>query len=329
MDIYIWKNSIINLLTTNSIVSLIHKNVYFLTTFIGFILLISGMLIPFYARLKKPCRFRVLKKVFSCFLVLFDRFICTTPLKSIREAIKQNLALFPINYKKYGYLIADAIIIGIFAIGLIISLICLRIGQLWYCKVLILIISMFIPYYLVFLGFEIHKYKLNKNIPQLIDEFRSAFIKCKKIRPAFRECSMYVDKSLGALLVEAADSSAMTEKLYSIREGFNNSWFNIFVTYVLEYRDNGGELLEQLYKLARTMGRSMGIEKKRNKRLIVYETFVVLLAMLSIPAVIWINTTITGSNMSEVTIPELNTTISRIIVSSITSLVVMRVLRAV
>lgn len=327
MGIRVWGNSVMYKFVTDFARLYEENRICFTVAFIGFLLFIYGVAIPSIKRFRKPNPLNSLKQAILRLCFLSEKLVYSTPLYGVREAILKNLALLPIMNEQNVLLIADTLLIGIGIAGATIFWFCASIGQLWYSKTLMFIISMFVPYYILMLCFEIRRYKLNKNIPQMIDEFRSAFIKCNKIRPALRECGMHIDRALGRLLIDVADSSIMAEKLKKVQNSFNNVWFNIFATSVMQYKDSGGELVEQLYKLSCTMGRSMGIEKKRNRRLIMYEVFIILIAVISIPTVIWINNAVACSSIFEVDIPEINTTISKIIMSSIASLVVIRVLR--
>jgi len=161
----------------------------------------------------------------------------------------------------------------------------------------------------------------------MIDEFRSAFIKHKKVKPALKECSLYIDKSLGRIISRAADSTFIEASLTNLRDKFNNVWFNIFVVLILNFKENGGELVDQLYKLNKTMTRYTNVEKKKNKRLIWYELFAVASSVVSIPAIFWLNSMVLGSDSSMVIDAQSNIIISQIIGFSILSLVIIRILR--
>ena len=214
---------------------------------------------------------------------------------AMKKEIKINLQLFLVKDDVIE-LISDGLALGIIVVGLAIYCFLNYVGQFWYVKVLVFAISIFIPYYILLFLFELKKYYLNRQIPHMIDEFRSAFINNGRIRSAFIECSKYIDKGLGKMLVAAADSPNMVVKLKKIQDKLNNMWFNLFLISIVEYKDKGGGIRGQLYKISRTIGRSIGIEKK-NKRLILYEGFVVSAAVLSIPTIMWVNSTITGNTL--------------------------------
>ncbi len=95
----------------------------------------------------------------------------------------------------------------------------------------------------------------------------------------------------------------------------------------MNYKSNGGEIIDQLYKLNKTMTRSNNVEKKKNKRLIWYEVFAVAAALVSIPAVFYINSAILGGNTGVIIDGKSNIIISRIIAYSMLSLIIVRILR--
>ena len=86
-------------------------------------------------------------------------------------------------------------------------------------------------------------------------------------------------------------------------------------------------MIDQLYKLNKTMTRYSNMEKKKNKRLIWYEMFAVASSVFSIPAIFWLNSMVLGSDSSMVIDAQSNIIISQIIGFSILSLVIIRILR--
>jgi hypothetical protein len=172
-----------------------------------------------------------------------------------------------------------------------------------------------------------YRYYIGKAIPKLIDEFRSSFIGHKKIRPALKECSLYIDKGLGGIVARAADSTFIEKSLDTMKQRLDNVWFNIFVILLLNFKENGGELIDQLYRLNRTMTRYNNVEKKKNKRLIWYEVFAVCASVFSIPAIFLVNSLILGSDQGTLIDAKTNIIISQVIGFSVLSLVIIRILR--
>lgn len=307
------------------------KSAYMGTALIGVVLLLVGYTIkPYPYKVKNRLMVKMLwvKGKAERIAAYTSKIFSKIPIvNAMKKEIKINLQLFLVKDDVIE-LISDGLALGIIVVGLAIYCFLNYVGQFWYVKVLVFAISIFIPYYILLFLFELKKYYLNRQIPHMIDEFRSAFINNGRIRSAFIECSKYIDKGLGKMLVAAADSPNMVVKLKKIQDKLNNMWFNLFLISIVEYKDKGGELAGQLYKISRTIGRSIGIEKKKNKRLILYEGFVVSAAVLSIPTIMWVNSTITG-NTPPASVADVasNITISRILISSLISLVIIHVLR--
>jgi hypothetical protein len=184
-----------------------------------------------------------------------------------------------------------------------------------------------LPYYLATLFLDIYRYHIGRCIPKLIDEFRSSFIRHNKISPALKECSLYIDKGLGGIIARAADSTFIEQSLDTLKQKFDNVWFNIFVVLLLNFKENGGELIDQLYRLNRTMTRYNNVEKKKNRRLIWYEVFAVCASVFSIPAIFLVNSLILGSDQGLLIDAKTNIIISQVIGFSVLSLVIIRILR--
>ncbi len=199
-------------------------------------------------------------------------------------------------------------------------------GILWYVKLLLVTMSFFLPWHTLFLILDIYSYRIECQIPRLIDEFRSAFVKYGKIRPALLESCAYVDKSLGRIIYRASDDLYMEKSLQKLKTGFNNVWFNIFIILLSNYKQNGGELIEQLYKLNRTMTRYVNVERKRAKRLIWYEVFAVAVSAFSIPSIAWLNAKI-AVEADVAGDPRINFIMARLIIFSMFSLFTVRILR--
>jgi len=93
----------------------------------------------------------------------------------------------------------------------------------------------------------------------------------------------------------------------------------------VNYRENGGELIAQLYKLNRSITRYNNIEKKKNKRLIWYEVFVIFASIFSLPAILLINKMILGINVG--LYYDATAAFTKVVIYSLLALVIVRVLR--
>jgi hypothetical protein len=138
---------------------------------------------------------------------------------------------------------------------------------------------------------------------------------------------LYIDKGLGRIISRAADSTFIEKSLHTLKNKFNNVWFNIFVVLLLNFKENGGELIDQLYRLNRTMTHYNNVEKKKNRRLIWYEVFAICASVFSIPAVFLLNSLVLGSNQGMPVDAQTNIMVSQVIGFSLLSLVIIRVLR--
>lgn len=197
--------------------------------------------------------------------------------------------------------------------------------DIWYTKLITLALCIMVPYYMFTLVIDYMKYNLRLKIPILIDNFRSSFITHNRIKPALQECSANIDKRLGNIMLKVSDSSDLNKSLCAVRDRINDSWFNIFVVLLINYRENGGELINQLYKLNKTITRYNNIEKKKNKRLIWYEIFTLGASIFSIPTIIFVNRIILGANIGL----HFNSAASygKIMIYSLSALLVVRILR--
>lgn len=202
-----------------------------------------------------------------------------------------------------------------------------NIGDIWYTRVLVLLISIFLPYYLFTLIIDLMRDRVNRQVPRLIDEFRGAFLKHERIKPALLECAKHTGGSLGKVVERAVLSTDVIKSLQELKANINNVWFGIFTQLLINYKTNGGELVDQLYRLNKTMVLYNNLEKKKSKRLLWYEIFAISVAFISIPMIFWFNTKILGSEGFVPSDMKANLIVSRIIGLSIFSLVVIRVLR--
>jgi hypothetical protein len=259
---------------------------------------------------------------------LLDRVTSLFPLGYIKNAIRGNLTLCFSTDVQIRALTSMACLALILA-SLVLLILMKDIGQLWYVKALLTGMCIILPYYVLALFFELYRYRLNRQVPRMIDEFRSAFVRHGKVKPALKECSLYIDKSLGKFLSKTADSPFIEEGLETLRNRLNNIWINMFVILLINYKENGGELIDQLYKLNKTMTRYGTIDKKKNRRLIWYEMFAVSAAVLSIPSILWMNSILLGRDAVVLIDAQANMIIGRVIGFSLLSLLVIRILRRV
>lgn len=247
------------------------------------------------------------------------------PLKKIRERIEKGFDVTLLEEKKRKS-ISSLITLMLAITGLSLSVFLFSRGQLWYARLMLSGMGLILPFYSATLLLDLYRYKITRQIPMLIDEFRGAFIRHNKIRPALKECSRYIDRGLGRIILRASDSVFLEDSLNTLKQQFDNVWFNIFTVLILNFKENGGELTDQLYRLNRTMTRYNAIERKKSRRLIWYEVFAVSAAFLSIPAIFWMNEIILGKG-SIIVDARTNMMISQVMVFSALSLVAVRVLR--
>lgn len=257
---------------------------------------------------------------------ILDRITSFYPLRWMKEDIKSSLSITLLEGNTI-MLISSVITLFISIVSVLLVFLLWGIGQLWYVKILLTGMSIILPYYVATLFLDMYRYHISRTVPKLIDEFRSSFIRHKKIRPALKECSHYIDKGLGGIIARAADSTFIEKSLETLKQRFDNVWFNIFVVLLLNFKESGGELIDQLYRLNRTMTRYNNVEKKKNSRLIWYEVFAVCASVFSIPAIFLVNSIILGSDQGILIDAKTNIIISQVIGFSVLSLVIIRILR--
>lgn len=297
---------------------------YLAAILIGLLLVLAGMYISIYSKSgfadgRKLNRLNKIRYISG-----LERALNKTPLRLISERIDKAIAYFMLEEQFHRKTVVTfSVLLPLLGILLYLSL--NTVLTLWYTKLVTFMLCMVVPYYILTLIIDYMKYKLRLKIPQLIDNFRSSFMTHYRIKPALSECSKSLDKSLGRIISRASDSSDINESLCRMRERINDTWFNIFILLLVNYRENGGELIAQLYKLNRTITRYNNLEKKKNKRLIWYEIFAVGVSIFSLPVIILINKMILGVS------PGLyyNTTavFSKIVIYSLAALIIVRVLR--
>lgn len=298
---------------------------YIVVAMVGLVLILAGIRINSLRLSSLGTKPGGVKKTLDRAEKLIDGLTSAQPLKFIKLRMLQNATIFTFEDRTAADIAGIlAIFVPLISIALAVTL--YRTGQLWYSRLLLTVMGVILPYYLTTLLLDLYKYKMTRQIPRLVDEFRSAFIRHNKIRPAFKECSRYIDRSLGRIISRVADNVFIDENLEALKLQFNDVWFNIFTTLVANFKENGGELTDQLYRLNRTMTRYNSVERKKHKRLIWYEVFSVCTAVFSIPAIFWMNSLIIGDS-SIIIDAQTNMMVSKVIVFSLLSLVIVRILR--
>lgn len=246
-------------------------------------------------------------------------------LKKIKNSVKKSISYnimedYRLNIR------ANIITIVLVVVSILLIVFMWGIGQLWYVKLLLVALSIFFPFYILTFILDIIKGNIQKQVPLLIDEFTSAFVSTPKVKDAMLVTSKKIDKKLGNILGNIADSPYIEDGLALLKERLDNTWLNIFVTIIINHKTSGGDLVEQLYRLKSTVARYNKIQKKKDKRLVVYEIFAVLAAIFSVPLVFYVNTALLGTEITLVD-AQSNVMISNIILSSMFALVVIRMLR--
>ncbi len=272
--------------------SLIKNRLYLCFILVGLALLAWGLYISIY----KNSHFKSSHKItVDKYLSVLETFIRKTPLVFLSKKLEKAIGYFMLQESFQRKLVA-AVTLVIPATGVSIYFLLADVLSLWYTKAATLALCLMVPYYIFTLVIDYIKYRLRLKIPVLIDSFRSCFVTSNRIKPALLECSKNIDRSLGRIISRASDSSDLNTNLCKMRDQINDTWFSIFVLLLLNYRENGGELIAQLYKLNRTITRYNNIEKKKNKRLIWYEVFTVGASIFSLPVILMLNKVILGSD---------------------------------
>ncbi len=200
----------------------------------------------------------------------------------------------------------------------------------WYIKFLLVVVSFYIPFLSLFFILDRKRDHINKSIPTIIDEFRSCFIEHKRVIPAIKKTHHMVNNNISKLLFDSVQMPDMDSALLEIREKINNVWFNIFIALIVNYKENGGELTKQLYKLNNTLTREINVQKKKNKRLLFYEIFTLLTPILAVPMIDYMNIIIFG-NFEEINIDNIknNYLTAGLFISSLLGAIILRLLRKV
>ncbi len=303
-----------------------YSNIYYVVAVLtGLVIILIGIVLTPYSLLRhskqKENTSNCLRKLQKLLVILTSFF----PLKKIKERIEKGFEMTLLEEGKRKS-ISSLVTLLLALTGVLLSCFLFSRGQLWYARIMLSGMGLVLPFYTATLLLDLYRYRITRHIPILIDEFRGALIRHNKIRPALKECSRYIDRGLGRIILRASDSVFLEDSLNTIKQQFDNVWFNIFTVLILNFKENGGELTDQLYRLNRTMTRYNSIERKKSKRLIWYEVFAVAAAFLSIPAIFWMNEIILGKG-SLVVDARTNMMISQVMAFSALSLVVVRVLR--
>jgi Flp pilus assembly protein TadB len=295
---------------------------------LGLILAIAGFSISSYRSNVLYAQIKSRKKISTEKVIRVMEVITELPIiRSVKKRIKESLEInmleeYQLNLRANIFSLA-VILISAFTLTILWG-----VGQLWYVKILLLIMSGFFPFYILTLALDVIRNNIQKQIPNLIDEFTSSFVTKPRVRDALLATSERLDKRFGKIIKSIADSPYIEDGLEELRNRMNNTWLNIFVTLIKNHKTAGGDLIEQLYHLKATISRYNKIEKKKNKRLIGYEIFAVVAAVFSVPIVLWINTAILGSDITLID-TQANIIISRIILYSLVSLIVVRMVRRI
>lgn len=311
-----------NFLQLEAIIS--NNKIYLSMVLIGALLILLGIYISIYQKVisKNRKRLTLLNRI--KYLEYIELITNRFPLKLLSNKLNDTISYFMLDDIVQKCIVA-IITLLLPAVGILLYLVLSISLNLWYTKIITLCLCVMLPYYIFTLVVDYMKYMLRLKIPILIDSFRGSFMMHYRIKPALQECGLNTNKLLGRIMRRVSDSSDLNESLHLIRDRVNDTWFNIFVLLILNYRENGGELIAQLYKLSRSITRYNNIEKKKNKRLIWYEVFAVLVSVFSLPAIILINKMILGIDPGAYY--DATAAFTKVVVFSITALIIIRVLR--
>lgn len=305
---------------------LIKYRLYIVLILLGLMLIFTGMYISVYKK-SVMINYKKLKSIRTGKLINVLRILISRlPLKTLYSKLDKSLSCFMFKETVQQKMVIILTFL-LPVLGLLMYIPLNSIMNLWYTKAATFLLCMMVPYYIFTLAADYMKYSLRLKIPVLIDSFRSSFMLHYRIKPALLDCSKNLDKSMGRIISRASDCSDLNESLIRIRDRINDTWFNIFVLLLVNYRENGGELMAQLYKLNRTITRYNNIEKKKNKRLIWYEVFTVAVSILSLPAVLIINKLILGVNAGG--FYDATASFAKLAVFSLGALLIVRILRRI
>ncbi len=313
----------ISSLETGPALYIFSNRIYFSLIILGLIFTIWGTYFSVYKNkvLSNVKRLKAIKKLKS--EGKLETIISKLPLRIISNKLENSLSFFLLQNAVQTKLAAILSLV-LPGIGIIMYISLNSILTIWYTKLAAFVLCLMVPYYVFTLVIDYMKYSLRLEIPKLIDNFRCSFMLYYRIQPALLDCGKSMHSSLGKIILRASDCSDLNGSLDKMRERINDTWFNIFIIMLINYRENGGELIAQLYKLNRTITRYNNIEKKKNKRLIWYEIFTVGTSIFSIPAILLINRMILGPDAGYYSSAS---AFAKIAVFSLTALLIVRVLR--
>ncbi|QNU68685.1 type II secretion system protein F [Ruminiclostridium herbifermentans] len=304
--------------------AILSNKLYLSMVLVGAFLILLGLYVSIYkksfSKNKKQLRLANIHRYIKYIEFITNRF----PLKVLSNKLSESISYFMLETVMQRGIVALLSIVLPFS-GVLLYLLISGGLNLWYTRFFALSLCIMLPYYIFTLVVDYMKYNIRLKIPLLIDSFRSSFMMNYRIRPALQECGKRTNKALGRIILRASDSSDLNESLCTIRDKVNDTWFNIFVLLILNYRKNGGELIAQLYKLSRSITRYNNIEKKKNKRLIWYEVFVILTSIFSLPAIILLNKMLLG--LSAWSYYDTTAAFTKVMIFSVMALVIVRTLR--
>ncbi len=300
------------------------NKLYLSMVLVGSLLILSGLYISIYqkslSKNKKQLRLISIFRYIKYIEFITNRF----PLKILSCKLNEAISYFMLeSVVQRGIVALLTLVLPIS--GILLYLMINGGLNLWYTRFITLSLCIMLPYYIFTLAVDYMKYSIRLKIPLLIDSFIGSFMMHYRVKPALQECGKRADKALGRIIRRASDSSDLNESLCAFRDRVNDTWFNIFVLLILNYRENGGELIAQLYKLSRSITRYNNIEKKKNKRLIWYEVFVILASIFSLPAIIFLNKMILG--LSAWAYYDTTAAFTKVMIFSLIALVIVRTLR--
>lgn len=300
-------------------------NVYQIFFALGTFVFIGGILFAIeISPLKKSRNKFKISRVLNAFKKA-DDFSNKYLLKKIKQNVKEGLVLF-IESDETLSIAAFITAVTMIASGLFLGTLLTIFGTIWYTKTLLFLVGLILPYYAATLFLDYLKMKSISQIPVFLDEFRGAFSREGRLIPALIESGLSIDKTLGRLIYRAAGNAQPIKSLRHLKKRINNVWFDIFVTILENYKSNGGELILQLYRLNRTMTRQMNIDKKKNKRLVLYEMFAISSAIVGIPICIYLNGIFLGTSFTYGSV-ENNVLLVKLTIYCLLALVVTRLLR--
>jgi len=313
---------IVHLFQAENIIS--RYKVYLIMLLMGLLLILIGMYISIYKKTFSENRKKIKSLDNIKYLKYIELITNRFPFKILSRKLNSSIFYFMLDSTVQRSIVAIFTIL-LPTMGVLLYCALQIVLNLWYTRLITLVLCVMVPYYIFTLAVDYMKYSLRLKIPLLIDSFRSSFMTHYRIKPALQECCKNTDKSLGRIIHRVSDSRDINESLCAIRDRINDTWFNIFVLLLVNYRENGGELISQLYKLNRSITRYNNIEKKKNKRLIWYEIFTISVSIFSLPVILLINKMVLGINVG--LYYDATASFAKIVVFSMLALLVVRVLR--